>query len=286
MMALILLHHQLIWGEIKARNDISTPAPIALSLKDGALSANVDQLSLGSVLATLAQEASLTIYISKSDAREKVSAAFDSLPLEKGIHQLLDGKNYILLTAPLSADGSRGYRVTTIRVFSKGQPYETINGHRPMALRPERPALTSEQQRQLEKLQHEVLEAPDADKRVAALNTLVDQSGGLAALANVIPSALRDGAPEVRETALSVMVRMEGEMPVESLIDMARTDMQPNLRAHALTLLTVIDKDISLSHVKLSLKDTSPQVSHVARYLLKRNWPNEAGPRAPIHLSQ
>jgi HEAT repeat protein len=281
LLSLILLHSQWAWGETNIKNGKSPQAPAAISFQDGRLSANCEQLPLGLVLEELAQQASLTIYIAKSDASQKISAVFDALPLEQGIKRLLNGKDYALITAPLSADGSRGYRVATIRVLSKGQPYETIEGQHPAISPPARRSLTPEQQRQLEKLQHEVLEAPDAAKRITALEALADRPGGLAALANVVPAALRDGDSEVRETALSVMARMEGEMPVKSLIDMAHTDPEPNLRAHALTLLTVIDKDIALRHVKLALQDTAPHVSHVAMHLLQRSWPQETGQNNP-----
>jgi hypothetical protein len=125
----------------------------------------------------------------------------------------------------------------------------------------------------LARWKREALEAPEAAKRVAALEALDQKQqykkGG--ALQPVVEAALRDAEPEVREMALGMLVGTvpEKQALVNQLATVAQTDASPALRIDALMTLAATRDSAVTGHLQQALEDPDPQVSATAKQLLE-----------------
>jgi hypothetical protein len=239
------------------------------------VSAKIERASLGDVLAELARQADLTVYITSSDAKQTVSAKFEALPLTEGIQRILQDKSYALITAPtLSAEGKpSGQRVAKIRVLSQGEAYTTIKG-RQETTPTESPSPPESPDKALAELKRDALEASDTTTRLEALKKLSALRGQVedGALAAIVVPALRDTAPEVRGRALRLLPRVmlaeEGGM--NHLAEMAQKDASPQLRAAALGYLAVIPDAAVQGHLQQALQDPDQMVRDKAQRLLSQ----------------
>lgn len=255
----------------------SPPAPtVPLTLKDTLLSAKLDQVPLGVVLAELARQADLTVYITEATAQKVISTTFTGLPLPEGIARILQGESYALITEPTGpASGKpQGQRLAKIRVLSQGDPYTTLTG------RPEAPtasatsaAAAPTDDADLARWKREAVEAPEAAKRAAALTELDSKArykkGG--GLQSVVTAALKDAEPEVREIALGMLPSTvsESQALVTQLAAVAHTDASPALRIDALMTLAGTRDPAVVQHLHQALQDPDQQVSATAKQLLE-----------------
>jgi HEAT repeat protein len=242
-----------------------------LTMQGAKVSAKIEKAPLGKVLAELARQADLTVYITPSDAAQTVSAKFEALPLTEGIKRILQDKSYALITAPIvSAEGKAGgLRVAKVRVLSKGEGgerYTTIKGRQETVPPP--------QEKDLAKLQRDALEASDAQTRLEALKQLFRLRGKVenAVLAAIVVPALHDAAPEVRGKALSMLhrVMLVEEGALNHLAEVAKTDASPELRSEALRYLAVNPDAATQGHLQQALQDPDERVRKRAERLLSR----------------
>lgn len=262
-------------GGVAAERQEGAEPTIQLTVQGDKVSAKIERASLGDVLAELARQADLTVYITSSDAKQTVSAKFEALPLTEGIQRLLQDKSYALITAPtLSAEGKpSGQRVAKIRVLSQGEAYTTIKG-RQETTPTESPSPPESPDKALAELKRDALEASDTTTRLEALKKLSALRGQVedGALAAIVVPALRDTAPEVRGRALRLLPRVmlaeEGGM--NHLAEMAQKDASPQLRAAALGYLAVIPDAAVQGHLQQALQDPDQMVRDKAQRLLSQ----------------
>ena len=272
VIAVLILVLGLWTGGIAAEHPEGAMPSVQLTVQGDRVSAKITQAPLGAVLAELARQAGLTVYITSSDATQTVSANFEALSLTEGIKRILQERSYTLISAPtFSAEGKPGaQRVVKIRVLSTGEAYTTLTGSQveEPAGSPPPPALHNADA--LAQLKRDALEAPDAKTRVAALEALAEQQKEGDNLATVVVPALRDAAPEVRREALRML---DTVVPAEQglvnyIAEMAQTDASPQLRATALGYLAQIQGSETQSYLQQALQDPDPTVSERAEQLL------------------
>jgi hypothetical protein len=249
---------------------------VQLIVQGDKISAKFERAQLGVVLTELARQADLTVYITKSDAQQTVSAKFEALPLTEGIKRILQDKNYVLMTAPtLSAEGKpSGQRVAKIRVLSMGEAYTKLTGDS-RAEPTGSPTLPAAQDaKTLEDLKRDALESSDPNTRLAALQKLSGLQGQVedAALAAIVVPAMHDTTPEVRQKALSMVHRVEGREGelVNHIAEMAQNDADPRLRAAALGYLAAIQDTDAQGYLEQALQDPDPGVKRRAQRLLSQ----------------
>jgi hypothetical protein len=239
-----------------------------LTVQGDSISAQIAQVPLGAVLTELARQMDLTIYVTQSSAERNISVKFKALPLSEGIKQLLEGQNYMLMTAPiLGADGKpNGSRVAQIRVLSQGEAYTTITG------RPATEQASKEDDAQAQ-LKRDALEASEPEARMAALEALFDKRAEMAEgeLAAIVVPALQDEAPEVRGQALGMLHRVMTleEGLLDHLTNVAQTDTSPELRMDALQHLTAMQADTAQSQLQQTIQESpDPAIKKKAESLL------------------
>lgn len=241
--------------------------PFFLAVKDNTLSAKIENTPLGEVLKELARLAQLEVYVGGSVAEEKISAQFDNLPIEDGIKRLLGDKNYSLTYARTA--GST--RVAEIRVVSDGSaPVTKINEEAASAPPAGETQPQSPDEKPLEKLTQEALQAPDPAARTAALKALGER-GEEEKIVSSVNSALRDQDAGVRDTALG-LVRSGMPVPLEALHEMARQDPSRQIRAQVWDEL--LDRSetnsAAIETLNRALQDQDPGIKAWAATRLQR----------------
>jgi len=116
----------LLWGVMaSAEPSNDSPRSLVLSVRGDRMSVKIDQVSLREVLAELARQVPLTVYVAGPVAEEPVAMTFRNLPFEKGVRQILEGKQYVLIhDRPYSANGAHGEgRIVKILIMPRvGSP--------------------------------------------------------------------------------------------------------------------------------------------------------------------
>lgn len=264
--------------------------PFVLALQNDSLSVAIEQVPLGDVLVELARQVGLEVYITKSDAQQKISAKFNSLPLKEGIQRILQGKSYALITAPTppTSENRGAQRIEKIRVLSQGEAYVKLTGHQDTTTAPSENApgegtpksedeqISNEQQiymalqqKPFTELQREALEADEPAMRVAALRILAGRQEEGTVLPTIV-SALQDKDLSVRATAIQTLEEVEeGALPFDTIAELARTDPSPPLRVHAFQVLAEKGMDAALEHLQRGLHDSDPYVREQVGRLLE-----------------
>jgi hypothetical protein len=241
--------------------------PFFLSVKDNTLSAKIENAPLGEILRELAHQAQLEVYLGGSIAEEQISTQFDNLPLEDGIKRLLKGKNYTLTYARTAA----APRVAEIRVISNGSgPISKLSGEVVSAPPAGETEPQSPEEKSLEKLTQEVLQAPAPAARIAALEALGER-GQEEKIVSTVTSALRDQDPGVRGTALELAQRGM-PVPLGALHEMARQDPSRELRAQVWDELLDLSETTSaaVEYLNQALQDQDPGIKAWASRMLQR----------------
>lgn len=203
----------LLWGVMASAEPSNTsPRSLVLSVRGNIISVKIDQVSLREVLAELARQVPLTVYVAGPVAEEPVAMTFHNVPLEEGVMRILEGKQYVLIhDRPYSANGAQGRgRIVKILVMPRvGSP----SGITPMETKIARPLVTNPvhlpvtpvaKGPKVEQLRRQALEAKDPVDRAEALETLSEQGKGEEVLP-ILAKALQDKDEIVREIARELL---------------------------------------------------------------------------------
>ncbi|MGH7229540.1 MAG: HEAT repeat domain-containing protein [Nitrospiraceae bacterium] len=198
---------------VSAEPSNASPGSLMLSVRGDSMSVKIDQVSLREVLAELARQVPLTVYVAGPAAEEPVAMTFRNLPFEKGVKRILEGKQYVLIhDPPHSANGTHAEgRIVKILIMPKvGSP----SGMAPMETKLPKPSVAPYPNRQpvklgsnglrLEQLRRQALEAKNPTDRAEALEALSDQ-GKDAEVLPILATALQDEDPSVRELAKELL---------------------------------------------------------------------------------
>jgi hypothetical protein len=251
----------------------ATPAPeFALSLRDNLLSAKVEAAPLWQVLEQLTRQTHVKVYFENLSSEEKVSAAFEKLPLEEGIKRLLADKTYTL--GYEQAASTAVPKVNEIRIVSSRQGASKEELNELLAVLPAARSKTEcapADARSVEVLAEEALHARDAAKRLTALKALAGKDKQDPKVASTVATALADKDTEVRGGALDLVLLQNIAVPPEALEKMAFKDPSPELRFNALDgLVDGSDPDVAKGYLEKALKDPDPGVKDMAAQMLER----------------
>lgn len=274
LIALLVLPSMGTWGQAQGPDQPS----FELSVHDGLLSANITNAPLREVMAELARQVPLRVFVADDVSDDNISVTFENLPFETGLRRILQGKNYLLIheRSP-SPSAENGLSVAQIRVMPAGEagPLPEIGAEAtpsPMDI----PATVEQPQTSLAELMTEALQAEQPDARVDALQALVNrqQEGDVWP---TIVAALGDQDPIVRRVALVLLEQAQASIPVEPLARMALADPDAELRMEALRHLVEAQGEGALTYLQQAVQDPDPRVSAQARNLLEETL---AGPGA------
>ena len=239
------------------------------------LTADIQKVPLQKVLAVLAREAKLKVYIADNVPNGNISAKFDELPLEEGLKQILKDQNYMLTRvetppSPKNKLKKSFVQVTEIRILPRGS--EASGSYQLQEVASAAPVGDDEKKRKLElkKLINQALNADKAEDRLAALEKFskeADQTVDEGEWAEIEPT-LKDADERVRKTALQAMMGL-GAPPLDSIADMARTDASPELRISALGQLVEFKGPHATPQLNAALNDPDPSVRERAGELLE-----------------
>jgi hypothetical protein len=246
----LLLAWNLVWAEALL---------FSLSVKDGLVSAQIEQTPLGKVLKELARQAQLKVQFEAALGNEVISARLENLPLEEAIKRLLGDKSYSLRYG--QPDSSAAPRPVEILVLAgKGSiPNTSAPPPAQIAL-----SVSSEAkaEKSLEDLSQQALHASDPTARIVALQQLVRRGyQNRALLSSTVSSALRDTDVEVRGEAMRLAQTQA--LPMEqALQDMARRDSSTELRAAAWDQLFDLSENPAVARERMeqALQDPDPQI--------------------------
>ena len=145
-----------------------------VTVMGGRMSGHLNGVPLGDVLKELSRQLSIPISVDPPVAHDLVTVTFRDVPLDEGIHRILEGKEYALIhrVAPISSREDSPGNIGRILVFSSSREGSAVS-QVPMAVSGE----TTE--RAFEKFKRRVLEAEDPDDRILALGEVVDRGAGL-----------------------------------------------------------------------------------------------------------
>lgn len=261
----LLLSLGTAWAEDRGAENRVVP-PFIVSVKDTTLSVKIENVPLGEVLKELARQAHLEVYLGASSAEERISARFDNLPIEEGIKRLLRGKNYTLTYARTAASP----RVAEIRVIANGPgPITKITDKTASFPPAAETGSSSPEERPLEELAQQALQAPEPAARITALKALGER-GEEEKSRSTVASALRDQNTGVRGVALE-LVQQGLPVPLEAVHEMALHDTSPELRINALdTLVDLSDTNAAMEYLKKALQDPDPQIKTRVQHMLQR----------------
>jgi len=253
--------------------------PFYLSVKDNTLSARVTQIPLGEVLQALAREARVAVDVRGSAAAEAISASFDGLPLEEGVKRLLTGRNYTLAFEP-QAPAGRSPRLIQIRVLSEGAGSLTTTSEATPAAEATPTPVKPPASHSLDALAREVQQAREPAARIAALKALVEQGGTGEQAVAAATSALKDGDPQVRGTALGV-AREHGLLVEDgTLREIAVKDSSTQLRVQAWVALVERSETVEDERQRLNqaFQDPDPGIKDWAERKLAQIAEEDAEP--------
>lgn len=95
---------------------------LTLVFEGDTIGAEIKQARLEDVLTEIALKTNLSIAVEGSIADENVSAIFDPIPVEEGLHAILRNKNYVLMYSEVAraAGSSPQFKVDGIKVVGNG----------------------------------------------------------------------------------------------------------------------------------------------------------------------
>lgn len=205
----------LLWGvAASAEPSHTSPRPLVMSVRGDRMSVKIDQVSLREVLAELARQVPLTVYLAGPVAQEPVAMTFRNLPLEEGVKRILEGKQYVLIhNRPYSSSSNGahgGGRIAKILVMPRvgspsGMTAMETKISTPLVVTPVRQTVTPvAKDPKAVQLRRQALEAKDPADRAKALEALSEQGKGEEVLP-VLAKALQDKDETVREFARELL---------------------------------------------------------------------------------
>ena len=235
------------------------PAPSAkmsVTATAGFVSLDIQQTPVSAVLAELGRQAQLTVTVPDESQSDRLTLAFQSLPLEEALKRLLVGQPHAFLYA------QRGGQevIAGVRLFAKPQspPTTETAGVRALAssqstqslpIAPARGAwgrggTTSSEGKPvisddlpLDDLKRALAETQDPARRAAMLEAIANR-GEDGPVTSTLAQALSDPDAGVRDTALNLLKSSFDPVPIGPLASMAMGDHNPESRMDAMTLMT------------------------------------------------
>lgn len=225
------------------------------------LSVDAHNAPLGQLLSDLARQASFSVSVKERVAQELVVAHLSNVLLEEAIHTLLQGKEYAIIRAGSGVSRQRGdySDIREVLVFSARKGAGTSADEWVEYSTPATPSITD--------LTQQALHAPAPAERARALEEL----RGLVKdedFVSILTRALGDQDAGVRGLALDFLEDTLSPLPEGPVVEVARADESPQLRAKALSLLAYQMKDRAIEPIRQALQDPDSRVRAVAGELL------------------
>jgi len=98
-------------------------ADIPVVYESGKLSADVTEIPLDKILTALSEEAEIAVYIDPSLRSKRITARFESLPLDEGIKRLISpySSAFVYRQEAGDGDGQASFHVAEVQVFDRGK---------------------------------------------------------------------------------------------------------------------------------------------------------------------
>lgn len=239
---------------------------LVLSVRGDLLSATIEGVPIEIVLAELARQIQVKVSVAESMTGELITLELDSLPLEHGIKQILQDKDYALryTDRPASSRGSAGATITEIHVVgARAKPAQSATSAASVQNRRSRTVDAAGPQVEDESTIASLIAAvnsPDPRDRHAAVEALVGVGDDLAVamLGQLVMSDV-----EVRETAAMTLAGM-GSSKALGMLGQLIADGRPDVRRNAAEAISSIGGDQALMLLRGSLTDSDAGVQVVA----------------------
>lgn len=263
------------------------------------VSIDAKDASVKALLSELAKQAHLTVSIPDDMKSERLTLAFQNVPLEEALKRVLAGQSYTFaykqdkgrevisgvrlfakheqipptgsapsgMPALAQLTGSQGLPTPLPTTRSWGRGGSTMNEKTVAAVSDDVP---------LDELKRSFSETKDPALRSATLEAMVDR-GEEGPVAPILSTALSDSDEDVRATALDLLRSASEPVPLGPLAQMAGTDNNPDLRIEAMTLMadqlleegrTKEEWGVVRASLDRSLSDPNPDVREQAEMLL------------------
>lgn len=234
--------------------------------RDGALSLNIQERPLKSVLAEISAKTGLAINIMPGVGDENIFISLAGVFLEQALKSLLGQYDTFYLHG---STGKIDGALRAVWVYPKGQ------GAQAKPLPPEQWASTAEFSMNLLDSNPEI--------RGKAIEELIHRQGK-AALTNVF-ATLKDNDAAVRYRTLLKANNAGLEIPADTLLALARQDTSVDVRATALRVLMEqpnVDKKLVMEIAQYNLNDPDISMRHAAEDVLAQLTPYEEVPEAMV----
>ena len=270
-------------------------AQVTVNAASQLVTLDVKHAPLAAVLATIGQQAKITISVSDDIKSERLSLSFQNVPLEESLKRVLAGQSYTFaykqdkgrevisgvrlfakyeqpppansMPALAQLTGSRGLPTPLSTTRSWGRGGSTMNEKTVAVVSDDVP---------LDELKRSFSETKDPARRSATLEAMADR-GEEGPVAPILSTALSDSDEAVRTTALDLLKSSSEPVPLGPLAQMAATDNNPDLRIEAMQLMadqlleegrTKEEWGVVRASLDRSLSDPNPDVREQAEMLL------------------
>jgi hypothetical protein len=254
--------------------------PVMLTVEGDRLSAKISKAPLRIVLARVAEETRIKIFVASTVPNDELSDTFDGLRLDAAIKRLLGNRGYALRYAQAKGDangsGDGHLKIAELYVVPPAsgdtKPYgmEQVGQTTGQGFDPNPEQTRADIESADAVLLAKALESEQAADRIAALKKYLDEAeqpdyqsvakalkdpdrkvrelalGGMED-SNTLPAdataevALADGVPALRKRALEILVERKGGA-VRTTLARALEDPDPAVRAHAQEMAQLADK--------------------------------------------
>jgi len=232
-------------------------AKMSVTVTTGLVSLNVRHAPVSEVLAELCRQARLTVSVPDETQSDRLTLAFESLPLEDALKRVLVGQPHAFL---YTQTGGREV-IAGVRLLAKQQPTPTTEMAGARGLAPsqasqslptpstrgawgrgstnssEAQPVTISDDLSLDELKRSLTEAQNPTLRAATLEAIANR-GEDEPVTPILATALSDTDQGVRDTALNLLKSSFDPVPIGPLASMATGDTNAESRMDAMTLMT------------------------------------------------
>lgn len=234
---------------------------LRLVVEGESISVYISNAPFRKVLAKLAAEADMRIFLAHTVSDDEVSDVFEDLPIETGIKRLLVGKGYALRYAPTPSDAKEANsiskrRITELHVVPKDTGVMPAYHMEELAA-PEEKGVGKDAALLTKALHGEI-----AAERATALKKYLKEAGEPDY--SEVAKALKDADSKVRRIAQEGMEDSD-TLPTSAITESALTDTEPTLRMNALRILVERKAAGATATLEKALTDPDPRVKAYAR---------------------
>lgn len=288
----------------RASDDAGTAPGLRVALDGDALSLSSRDMPLRDVLEAIAERGGFELLVPASLERRAVTLSFHDVPLQAALRRLLDGVSYTVTYRASTQPGAT--RLRELRILATGGPGTRVaaaptpaaatasatndatrQAAQAAALRASiestrRRALTDEDYEppsespkdtraaKVQELIDAVRTGADAAARVQALESLMRIGRNDARVKAIALESLDDADPVVRRGALSSLASIPGVIPGETLLTMALSDSDPQVRSLAVHLAAkALPPEEAVVMLERAAKDDNDWVQVTAKDLLR-----------------